>query len=365
MGTYSYQVATVNTAGMEGPKSAPVRAVAWDQALSPSAKPPAPPTALTVTAENERRVALTWKPSSDLAAGVGGYGVYRDEVPIAVVTGTNYEDVAGLRPSTRHSYRITAMDQSSRESAPSEPVKVTTPADAAPPKVIHIFTPTTTSVVVFLDEPVDPASATASASYALSDGFGVARAELHGDAVVMLTTAAPLPERTALTLTLQGLRDQSQPAHAPAKPQPLPFTVTTAPVLLSQNRPVRASTSQLSPVDVNDGDDKTRWSSHQDFQPQWIQIDLEELRPITRVVLKWETLGEHGLSLSDDGRTWKPVPTAVRKERGDEVHTLSVTARFVRVDCRTSGPHGNSSLWEFQVFGPAGAMVMDGRGPAR
>ena len=350
-GFYTYQISAVNLAGIEGPKTA-VTAAVWDQpfvASTGQVKAPVPAAA----ARDERTIALTWKPSPGLAAGVGGYVVYRDGARIGLVTGTDFSDVLGLRPATTYTYRVTAVDQGYRESEPSQPVKVTTPADTKPPKVLNISTPSVTNVAVIFDEAPDPATAVAASSYALSDGLGVVKAEMAGDRVVVLTTQTPMVNRKACTLTAQSVRDRNQPPNAMDKPVAVPFTVATGPTLFSQGRPIAASTSMMALGAANDGDPKTRWSSAmRPGQPHWLQIDLQQLRLITRIVLRWESGGAYEVLLSDGGQTWKQVPSARQSTKEGDEHTLCAAARFVRLDCKAKGGYGNYSLWEFQVFGP-------------
>lgn len=270
-GFHTYRISAVNLAGIEGPKTA-VTAAVWDQPFVASAGPVKAPV-VAATVRDERTIALTWKPSPDLATGVGGYVVYRDGARIGLVTGTDFADVLGLRPATTYTYHVAGVDQGYREGEPSQPVKVTTPADTRPPNAMD-------------------------------------------------------------------------------KPVAVPFTVATEPILLSQGRPIAASSSGMALGAANDGDPKTRWSSIQKpDQPHWVQIDLQQVRLITRIVLRWESGGLREVLLSDDGKTWKQVPTVGQSTKEGDVHTLRAAARFVRLDCK-SGGRGNSSLWEFQIFGP-------------
>lgn len=349
-GFHIYRISAVNLAGIEGPKTA-VTAAVWDQPFVASTGPVKAPV-VAATVQDERTIALTWKPSPDLAAGVGGYVVYRDGARIGLVTGTDFTDVLGLRPATAYTYQVTGVDQGYREGEPSQPVKVTTPADTRPPKVLHVSTPSVTNVAVIFDEAPDPVTAVAASSYALSDGLGVAKAEMAGDRLVVLTTQTPMVNGKTCTLTVQSVRDRNQPPNAMDKPVAVPFTVATEPTLLSQGRPIAASSSGMALGAANDGDPKTRWSSIQKpGQPHWVQIDLQQVRLITRIVLRWESGGVHEVLLSDDGKTWKQVSTARQSTQEGEEHTLCAAARFVRLDCKPGG-HGNSSLWEFQIFGP-------------
>jgi hypothetical protein len=92
--------------------------------------PPAPaaPTGLQVTGTTETSVGLGWTASS--GPDVAGYRVYRDGAPTplngSLITGTSYTDTT-VAPGTTHSYRVTAVNTSGVQSAPSAAVSATTP----------------------------------------------------------------------------------------------------------------------------------------------------------------------------------------------------------------------------------------------
>ncbi|MFC9324596.1 discoidin domain-containing protein, partial [Kitasatospora sp. NPDC057015] len=64
-----------------------------------------------------------------------------------------------------------------------------------------------------------------------------------------------------------------------------------APVLLSQGKPVTASSEEnygTPATNAVDGNTGTRWSSA-NTDPQWIQVDLGAPSAIGQVVLNWES----------------------------------------------------------------------------
>src|SRR4051794_37529731 len=70
-----------------------------------------------------------------------------------------------------------------------------------------------------------------------------------------------------------------------------PIPAAAAGALLSQGRPVTASSSEsvaFPPTAAVDGNAGTRWSS-QFSDPQWIQVDLGARATIDEVRLNWET----------------------------------------------------------------------------
>jgi hypothetical protein len=71
--------------------------------------------------ETGPQIDLSWDASTD-NVGVTGYHIYRDGggTPIATVTGTTYQDT-GLSPLTQYTYKVSAIDAVSNESAQSSP----------------------------------------------------------------------------------------------------------------------------------------------------------------------------------------------------------------------------------------------------
>ncbi|MEU8460952.1 discoidin domain-containing protein [Streptomyces sp. NPDC029003] len=139
----------------------------------------------------------------------------------------------------------------------------------------------------------------------------------------------------------------------------LPATAATAaPALLSQGKPVTASSVEGAGTPAGaavDGDNGTRWSS-QFADPQWIQVDLGATAQLSQVVLRWETAAAkaYRVELSTDGSAWTTAYSTANATGGTVTHDITGTARYVRVygTQRTTG-YGYS-LWEFQVYGTAG-----------
>ncbi|MDR1727036.1 MAG: hypothetical protein LBT74_03770 [Acidobacteriota bacterium] len=91
----------------------------------PDATPPSVPGGLTASAASPVAAELAWGAATDYV-GVAGYVVRRDGAEVADVTATSYGD-AGLAPSTRYCYTVSAYDAAGNESAQSAPVCVQTP----------------------------------------------------------------------------------------------------------------------------------------------------------------------------------------------------------------------------------------------
>lgn len=109
---------------------------------------------------------------------------------------------------------------------------------------------------------------------------------------------------------------------------------------------------QGEPWHVCDGDLTTRWSSEYS-DPQWIAVDLGELRSIGRVVLFWEAAygRAYEIQVSPDGITWTSVYATEEGKGGVEVIAfLPVLARYVRIYGKARGTAWGYSLWEVEVY---------------
>jgi hypothetical protein len=76
------------------------------------------------TAVLSSQINLSWDASTD-DVGVLGYYIFRDGTPIAITTGTTYQDT-GLSPGTLYTYNVTAVDAAWNESAQSSQASATT-----------------------------------------------------------------------------------------------------------------------------------------------------------------------------------------------------------------------------------------------
>ncbi|MFI8966892.1 discoidin domain-containing protein [Streptomyces sp. NPDC053493] len=131
-----------------------------------------------------------------------------------------------------------------------------------------------------------------------------------------------------------------------------------APALLSQGRPVTASSQENAGTPAAaavDGDLGTRWSSAF-ADPQWIQVDLGAPAALSRVDLRWETAyaTAYRIETSTDGAAWTTAYTTTTGPGGTESLPVSGTARYVRLHGLTRATGWGYSLWEFQVYGTAG-----------
>jgi len=138
-----------------------------------------------------------------------------------------------------------------------------------------------------------------------------------------------------------------------------------APVLLSRNKPVTASSQSGTFVAKNavDGKATTRWASTAGKDPSWIYVDLGGTAQISRVRLQWDKscAVSYRVETSANKTTWKSIFTTTKGDGGvDDLTTVTGTGRYVRMfgikRCRADASHGYS-LQEFDVYGTIGGPV--------
>ncbi len=116
---YSY---TVDSYDGDGNASALSAAL---QVTTPDGHAPTVPAGLAAAAISPSQVDLSWNASTD-NVGVDSYVVYRDDNPIATVTGLSYSDT-GLDAESEYSYQVSAVDAAGNPSPRTDPQVVTTP----------------------------------------------------------------------------------------------------------------------------------------------------------------------------------------------------------------------------------------------
>ncbi|MFI8101066.1 discoidin domain-containing protein [Streptomyces sp. NPDC086023] len=171
----------------------------------------------------------------------------------------------------------------------------------------------------------------------------------------------PGPDRRPLAAGLVTALLGALLALAPAPP------AAAAPVLLSQGRPVTASSTEHAGTPVAaavDGDPGTRWSSAF-ADPQWLQVDLGAPALLDHAALRWETAygKAYRIETSLNGADWTTAYSTATGTGGNETVPLSGTARHVRLTGTTRATGWGYSLWEFQVYGtPDGGPTLPGGG---
>ncbi|MFE0945638.1 discoidin domain-containing protein [Streptomyces mutabilis] len=131
-----------------------------------------------------------------------------------------------------------------------------------------------------------------------------------------------------------------------------------APVLLSQGKPVTASSQENYGTPATaavDGDNGTRWSSAA-ADPQWIRVDLGATATISQIELRWEAAyaKSYRIETSQNGTDWSTAYSTTTGAGGTETLNVSETARYVRMLGTARATGYGYSLWEFKVFGTTG-----------
>lgn len=134
-----------------------------------------------------------------------------------------------------------------------------------------------------------------------------------------------------------------------------PNVAHAAPVLLSQNKPATASSSEAATFPASaavDGNSGTRWSSAFS-DPQWLQVDLGASATLSQVVLQWEPAyaKAYQIQVSNDAANWTTVYTTTSGAGGTETLNISGTGRYIRFYGTQRATQYGYSLWEFQVYG--------------
>lgn len=132
---------------------------------------------------------------------------------------------------------------------------------------------------------------------------------------------------------------------------------SVAPVLLSQGRPVTASSNFQPAANAVDGNGGTRWESTHGVSPSWIMVDLGSSKNLSQVIIDWEAANaaNYLVQASNNGMSWTTLKTITTGAFGDRTDTHSVTGnyRYVRIyaTARSAGNQWGYSIWELKVTG--------------
>jgi glucose/arabinose dehydrogenase len=176
-----------------------------------------------------------------------------------------------------------------------------------------------------------------------------------GFSILAGATALAVVVVTAIAAGTAGARELDERPALAAKADVL------APVLLSRNKPVVASSSGgcCAPANAVDGNSGTRWASGAGRDPQWIHVDLGATASISRVRLQWDAscARAYRVETSPDRTTWTSIYSTSTGDGGVDDLTVTGSGRYVRVfgttRCRPE-PSKGYSLQEFDVYGEIG-----------
>jgi len=122
---YTYRVSAYDAASNHSAWTEPL-AVTTSGTAPADTTAPTVPTGLTAAASSSTQINLKWNPSTDNVA-VTGYYVYLNDKPLTTTTTTSFSHT-GLTAGTTYSYRVSAYDAASNDSAWSASVAATTPS---------------------------------------------------------------------------------------------------------------------------------------------------------------------------------------------------------------------------------------------
>lgn len=110
---------------------------------------------------------------------------------------------------------------------------------------------------------------------------------------------------------------------------------------------------RFKPEHAVDGDPLTRWSSaHGD--PQWIEVDLEDLAFINKVYIDWEVAYARSFEVhvSRNGLAWVTVYSTICNtlQSPKEIIFRSIRAKFVRIYCKERASQWGYSIWHLKGY---------------
>lgn len=125
---------------------------------------------------------------------------------------------------------------------------------------------------------------------------------------------------------------------------------------LALKKSVKASSrenTRFLPEFAVDGKTRTRWSSQQRNDPQWLMVDLGAVKKVGKVLISWEEAAaeQYRIQLSLDGKSWKDVARKTDGAGGvEELKFSPESARYVRMLGEKRRTKGGYSIFEFEVY---------------
>ncbi|MCR5703360.1 MAG: discoidin domain-containing protein [Eubacterium sp.] len=113
---------------------------------------------------------------------------------------------------------------------------------------------------------------------------------------------------------------------------------------------------------VLDDNIKSRWESKQGKDPQYIILDLGEVRKIKQVNIVWEgaSAATYTIDISTDGTKYETVATVIsdQGERWDIVEFAQMkSARYIRIYGTSRTTQYGYSIWDMAVYGTENQIV--------
>ncbi|MFQ5606183.1 MAG: choice-of-anchor D domain-containing protein, partial [bacterium] len=186
--------------------------------------------------------------------------------------------------------------------------------------------------------------------------FALAPGSTHNLEVVFLPTS---DEQKNAVLSLQSDDPDENPFEINlVGNQPLPPCDPNVNIAL--NQAATASSGDLPPGNVTDGDNASRWRSarlNTSNQQQWLQIDFGQTIALGRILLRWKSTRRavsYALQTSNDGANWQDIyaETAGAGSQ-DDLTGIAGSGQYVRL-LMTQSNSSRYVLYEFQIFCPTG-----------
>lgn len=101
----------------------------------------------------------------------------------------------------------------------------------------------------------------------------------------------------------------------------------------------------------------SRWESTQGVDPQWIKVDLGELKNVSDIIIKWETAAakDYIIEYSLDNVNWNTLISktnmSATADRVDRIYDVNVQARYVRITGTSRTTQYGYSIFELQIYG--------------
>lgn len=133
-------------------------------------------------------------------------------------------------------------------------------------------------------------------------------------------------------------------------------SMSMPPAVVSQGRPVIASSNVQPAANAVDGNPGTRWESTHGVSPSWLMVDLGSNRSLTQVVIDWEAANAANYEVqgSTNGTSWTTLKTITGAAFGNRTdsHTIGGLYRYVRIYAtqRSAGNTWGYSLFELKVY---------------
>jgi hypothetical protein len=168
---------------------------------------PSAPSNLNAQAISDHQIQLTWNAASDPETGISKYRIYRDGQLIGTTDSTSYTD-GNLQESTLYAYQVSALNGADMEGAKTASASATTQADVTAPTLVSVTASGGPGEVkVVFSEPVEAASASSTANYAIDNGITVSQAVLDADGKTIRLSTNDHTEGMSYTLTVNNIRD--------------------------------------------------------------------------------------------------------------------------------------------------------------